>query len=301
MEDKFRGIEVFVKIVELGSIRGAADELGISKSVVSFELKRLEGRLNARLLNRTTRHISLTETGKRFVAHSRILLGKLREAELEASDSTLEPQGFLKVAAAPGFGSLYLAPLIAAFAKLYPKITIQLDLDVNFVNLIADAYDVAIRVTILPDSELKRRRIASNHMLICATSSYLESHPSLLEPRELEQHVCLRYSDDWPYWSQWLGTLTAGERPRKLHCALTCNSVHALRLAALGGAGLVILPKYVVGNDVNAGHLVQVLKKWPYTHGEISAVFPHSEHMAAKSRVFIDFMAERLGRENVLQ
>jgi DNA-binding transcriptional LysR family regulator len=295
MEEKFRGIEIFAKIVDHGSIRHAAEDLGVSKSVVSFELKRLEDRLNARLINRTTRRISLTEAGTRFLAHCRALLKTMREAELEVADSTAKPQGHLRVAAAPGFGALHIAPLLPDFSGLYPNIDVQLDLDVAFVDLIADSYDVAVRVTILPDSGLRRHYFAPNHMIICASPALLKTLPPIQAPADLEHCKCLRYSDEWPYWIQWLGSLPIELRPRRLNCPLTCNSVQALRAAALGGLGVAILPYYVVGPDLKCGRLVRVLADWPYAHGEISAVFPHVEHLAAKSRVFIDFLAERLG------
>jgi DNA-binding transcriptional LysR family regulator len=297
MEEKFRGIEIFAKIIDVGSIRHAAEELGVSKSVVSFELKRLEDRLNARLVNRTTRRISLTEAGNRFLSHCRTMLKTMREAELEAADFTASPKGCLKVAAAPGFGAIHIAPLLPDFNRLFPQIDLQLDLDVNFVDLVADSYDLAVRVTILPDSGLRRHRIAPNHMIICAAPALLQTAPPVSVPADLEKWKCLRYSDDWPYWSQWLGSLPINARPRRLECAFTCNSVQALRSAALGGLGAAMLPYYVVGPDLRNGQLVRVLAGWPYVHGEISAVFPHAEHLAAKVRVFIDFLAARLGGE----
>ena len=297
--DRFDNMRVFAKVVEAGSFTGAAARLDISASMVSQHIKELEDRLRARLLNRTTRRVSLTETGRAYYARCIRLLADLEETELAASDMHAAPRGELRVNATPSFGVLHLAPAIADFIARYPEISIDLMLSNQMADLIAEGFDVAVRVEQLPDSSLIARHLAPCRFVVCGAPGYFERHGEPRTPADLTGHNCLSVGGPGvSYYRTW--HLSAGDGTVLAVTAngtLRTNSGAALKSAALAGHGLVCLPTYLVGDALQSGQLVTVLDDYLAPPLPLRALYPHSRHLSAKVRAFVDFLAARFGGE----
>lgn len=296
--DRLDGMAAFVRVAELGSFSAAAAVLGLSKSAVSKQVGALEARLGVRLLNRTTRRLALTEAGEGFREACARLLQELEEAELLAGQAGSLPRGRLRVSAPMTFGILSLAPLIPTFLARHPQVELDLALEDRVVDLLADGFDLAVRVGSLRDSGLIARRLAAVPQLCAASPAYLASRggapPS--HPGELAGHACLRYTlnrtpDRWDFVRG--GAETASVRVRG---PLSANNGDALRAAALHGAGVVRMPAFIVGADVEQGRLVRLLPDWHAPEIPVHAVWPPQPHATAKLRAFVDFLAEHLRR-----
>lgn len=294
--DRFDSMNVFVKVVETGSFAGAARRLNVSPGVVTTRIKDLEEHLGIRLLNRTTRNVSLTEVGRTFYEGCLRLLGEVEELERLASDLHRRPRGVLRVNATPSFGVLHLAPMIARFTALYPEVSVELILSDRMADLVDEGFDVAVRVEPLPESSLVARRLSPVHFVVCGAPSYLEQHPAPRTPEELADHNCLTLSQfahaDWDF------TGPRGEAHTvRVAGNLRANNAAALREAAVAGQGLVRQPTYLVGGDIKAGLLVPVLTDYMGTEATILALYPHRHHLSAKVRAFVDFLVERFGHD----
>jgi DNA-binding transcriptional LysR family regulator len=244
--DRFDNMRVFAKVVESGSFTGAAARLGVSVSMVSQHVKELEERLAVRLLNRTTRKVSLTETGRAYYDRCTRLLADLEETERAASDMHAAPRGELRVNATPSFGILQLAPAIADFTARFPAISVELVLSNRLGDLIEDGFDVAVRVEPLPDSSLIARQLAPCCMVICGEPNYFRTHSIPRTPADLTDHNCLTVSGiGLSYYRTWHLT-AAGGTPMNISPMgdLRSNSGAVLMVAALAGNGLVCLPTY---------------------------------------------------------
>lgn len=274
-------------------MRAAGEQLGISKSVVSYEIKKLEERLGARLFNRTTRKIVMTEAGSLYLQRAQALLSDWREVERNVAEYHSTPKGLLRIASPPVFGALYLAPALVDFQTKFADIKVELECGEQIVNIVESGFDLAVRVTVLSDTQLIRRRLAPNRLVLVASPGYLDAHGRPAQPLDLIQHRCLRHDDEWVYWSQWLAALPEHERPNLLTASMTLGSSFALRAAAVNGGGVALLHTYVVGDAVSEGLLEVLMLERTLTHGSICALFPHGRQMPLKTRVFLDFMAER--------
>jgi DNA-binding transcriptional LysR family regulator len=297
--DRFDNMRVFAKVVEGGSFNGAAARLGISASMVSQHVKELEERLGARLLNRTTRKVSLTETGRGYYERCTRLLADLEETEQAVSDMHAAPRGELRINAPPTFGILQLAPAIANFTTRFPAISVELILSERPVDLIDEGFDVAVWVGELPDSSLIARQLAPCRMVVCGAPSYFERHGTPRTPSDLTAHNCLTVSGNvLSYYRAWHLTAADGTALNISPVGnLRTNSGGVLKVAALAGHGLVCLPTYLVGDALQSGRLVTVLNDYmasPYT---LRALYPHNRHLSAKVRAFVDFLAARFGQE----
>lgn len=293
---ELRDLDVFVAVVRAGSFSTIARDRGVSKSVVSGSIRRLEEQLGLRLLNRTTRRLGLTEAGRAFHERCVAILAQLRDAKLEVAGLHGRPMGTLRVSASPLFGSRHIAPGLADFARLCPEVHVELSLTDRVVDLIEEGVDLAVRVALLGDSRLIYRRLAPNRMVLCAAPRYIEATGAPRTPRDLESHNVLRFSEGWPPLREWLLSLPPDERPSRIEGTLIADSSLALQEAALSGLGLVLLPTFVVGRDIAEGRLVWLLRDWSILRGDICAVFPHRESLPAKTRTFIDFLAKRIGK-----
>ncbi len=291
--DQFRIIALLMKIVETGSMRAAGEAMGISKSVVSHEVNKLEERLGARLLNRNTRKLVPTEAGERFLRRGRALLADWHEAEREVAELHTRPKGLLRITAPPAFGTLHLTPALVDFQREYPGIGIELNCGESFADMFEYGFDVAIRVAILADTQLVQRRLVENRLVLVASPDYIARRGRPRLPRDLEAHVCLRHDDAWAYWSEWLTTLPDDERPQSLTASMTLDSSLSLREAAIAGGGIGLLHTYLVADAVASGRLHVLIPVRPLTHGSIYALFPHSQHLPHKTRCLIDFLVER--------
>jgi DNA-binding transcriptional LysR family regulator len=292
--DALGQIAVFVRVVEAGSFTAAAHRLNLSKSVVSRHVTRLEDRLGARLLNRTTRRLSLTEVGRSFYERSRRGLSEVEEALLEVARLEESPRGTLRINAPVSFGILHVAPALPEFLEQYPQLSVSMELDDRKVDLIDEGFDLAIRISDLPDSSLVARRLAPCRHVICAAPEYLERRGRPRRPDDLGDHNVITYpyqasAKDWHFIAPDGSSVAIA-----VTGSLEVNNSLALRAALLGGAGITRTPTFVVGADLSAGALVPLLTEYRTLEVSIYAVYPQRRHLSPKVRAFVDFIAARI-------
>ena len=293
--DRFSALEAFVRVAETQSFSEGARRLGKSKSLISRQVAALEADLGVRLLQRTTRSITLTEAGRGFLERAVRILADVEEATLSVSRLQVAPRGCLRVNAPMSFGFLHLAQALPDFLARYPEIKVDMVMNDRLVDLIDEGFDVAVRIGRLTESSLIARRLAPIKIVVCASPDYLETHGRPLTPDRLADHRCLINgtivpSDEWRFvradgaaWSV------------PIDGPLRVNNGDALKAAALGGLGLTMLPTFIVGPDLLAGRLVSVLEHFIPQDVAVHAVYPHSRLLSPKVRAFIDFLAERFG------
>jgi DNA-binding transcriptional LysR family regulator len=293
--DRFEDMRIFAKVVESGSFSGAATRLHLSAGSVSEHVKALEERLGTQLLRRTTRKLSLTETGRAFYERATRILADLDEAERAASDLQAEPRGELRVNATPAFGMLELAPAIAEFTAQYPAVSVELMLTDRMVDLIDEGFDLAVRVEPIPDSSLIARQLGPVRLVICAAPEYLARHGTPRTPADLAGHNCLTVTGPSEF-RKWRLVGPDGE-PLEVSPkgSLSSNSACVLTCAARAGQGLVCLPTFIVGEALRTGRLVTVLDDYVAQPFTLRALYPPNRHLSAKVRRFVDFLAERFG------
>lgn len=288
--DQLRQMQAFVAVVQSGSFVKAADKLGTSKAVLSRLLLELEAQLATRLLNRTTRRQSLTEAGTDYFERCRKILDDLAEANLAASAATARPVGRLRINAPVSFGNLHLAPLWGGFLQRHPDVTLDVTLSDRVVDLVEDGYDLAIRIARLPDSSLVSRQLASTRVVLCAAPAYLKRQPKLRSLEDISAHPVIAYS----YWSG--GDVWAFEGPDGpvevvTQARLRSNSGDTCLAAALAGQGLILQPDFIVGPDLKAGRLLEVLPQYRAPTLAIHAVYPSRQHLSVKVRRMVEYLA----------
>ena len=290
-------IAVFVRVVERGSFTLAADDLRLSRAVVSKYISRLEERLGARLLHRTTRRLSLTEAGAALFETSRGALERIDEAEAAVARFQSAPRGRLRVSAPMSFGILHLGPALAEFSRAHPAVTLDMRLDDRFVNLVEDGFDVAVRIGALADSTLVARKLATTRTVACASSAYLAEHGEPETPEDLASHDCLLYS----YLSTanvWRFTAHDGrEIPVAVSGSYRINNGIVLADAAVAGHGILMAPSFYVGPQLRDGRLRRILEAYRLPELGIHAVYPQTTHVPPKVRVFVDFLVKRFGKK----
>ncbi len=292
--DSLTDIAVFVQVVDSGSFTAAAERLNISKSVVSKYVTRLEDRLGARLLNRTTRRLSLTEVGRVFYERSRKGLADIEDAQAEVSRLQGKPRGTLRINAPMSFGILHVAPALPEFLKLYPEVTVDMNLDDRKVDVIKEGFDVSVRISELPDSSLVAKRVAPCRHAIVAAPSYLEQHGTPRTPADLRDHniITYRYQESALEWH--FRTPDNKSTSVAVSGSLMMNNSLALRAALLEGVGITRTPTFVVGQDIQEGRLVPILRDYETLELTIFLVYPQRRHLSPKVRAFVDFIAERM-------
>ncbi|HYE00940.1 MAG TPA: LysR family transcriptional regulator, partial [Alphaproteobacteria bacterium] len=260
--DKLAALTVFRRVVERGGFAAAARDLGLSNPAVSKQIAALETGLGARLLNRTTRRLALTEDGRAFYERTCRILDDLAEAELAVGDAARAPRGTLKVNAPMSFGLAQLAPRLPEFMALHPGVTVDLALDDRVVDPLEGGFDVALRIrTHLPDSSLVARRLAPVGRALVAAPAYLARRGAPADPDDLAGHDCLTYAlAAQP--GRWAFDGPDGRREVAVRGRLVANNALALRLAVLAGQGLTLTPRFVVADDIAAGRLVPLLPDW---------------------------------------
>lgn len=288
--DKLAGIETFITVADCQSFSAAAEQLRLSKAMVSKQIQHLEHLLGTRLLHRTTRHLRLTDAGTAYLAGCRRILGDLAELEQEIGQFSDQPHGMLKVLAPTSFGSFQLAPVIAEYAQRHPSVQVQLTLSDRPVGLMEEGVDVAVQIGALADSSLVARRIADVRLLVCATPEYLARHGTPLALADLAQHNCLRYSQGQRK-GLWLFRDAGKAVTLRVHGDFEATTGDAVRMAALGSLGLVQLPSYMVGEDIAAGRLRAVLTPYAPAPVPLFAVVAHRD-LSATVREFVDLLAE---------
>ena len=284
-------LEVFVRVVADGGFTAAAASLGVSKSFVSRQLGALEDRLGARLLNRTTRKLTLTDVGSGFYDRCRRILDELTEAEGTVTSLQTSPRGTLRVALPMSFGVEHVTPEIARFLERHPDLHVEMDLSDRRVDLLGEGFDLAIRIGALSDSSMIARKLASSCMVLVASPAYLDAPGRPTRAAELRQHACLQYTYS-PTGQSWRFTEGGHEVTVTGEGRVTANNGEALREMAKAGQGIARLPDFIVNASLADGSLERVLPDTSES-GTIWAVYPHNRHLSAKVRLFVEFLAGR--------
>lgn len=277
------------------SLAAAAQIIGVTPPAVSRRLAALEKRLGVRLLNRTTRRLSLTPEGERYLDDGEQILRDIENLERSLSESRDTPRGLLRINASFGFGRRHLAPLISDFVKTWPNVEIILQLSDRPLDLTEHALDIGIRFGMPPDSRILARKIATNRRLLCASPDYLTEHGVPLEPRDLLAHRCIVIRENDRALNNW--QLTDGKQQTmvKVRSPLAVNHGEIAVDWALAGHGIVLRSEWDIAADLRRGDLVRVLAPWVGASADIHAVYPTRHHLSAKVRVFLDFLAARFG------
>lgn len=296
MPDSLYEMSVFSRVVAAGSLSAAARDLGISTAGVSRRLAALEARLGVRLLNRTTRRVSLTDEGAIYHEACTRILAEIEEADAAASSRLVEPEGALKVALPASFGHLHIAPLVPHFAARFPKVRLALSLSDRTVNVIEEGFDLAIRISELEDSSLAARKLAPNRRVVCASPAYLARHGVPRRPEDLQNHNCVITQD---FHMTWEYRDPVGKRGSvRVSGNYSCDNWEVLREWALAGLGIALKSTWDVRRQLEEGSLVALLPGYDFSSEvAIYAVYPHRRYLPAKTRVFIDFLAESFGPE----
>lgn len=289
--DRYREMQSFVAVVDAGSFVRAADALESSKAAVSRHVAELEERLGVRLLQRTTRRLSLTGEGQVFYQRCKDILAAIEEAEGEASSRALDASGLLRVNAPVSFGILHLAPLWGAFASAHPKVSLEVSLADRLVDLVEEGYDLAIRISRLGNSSLVSRKLASTRLVLCASPEYLREHGTLAAPGDLAQHAVISYSyfssgDEWEFTGP-QGSVKVRTLPR-----FHANNGDTCVAAALAHQGIVLQPTFLVGEALKSGKLVELLPEYRSVELGIYAVYASRKQQPLKLRKLIDFLVE---------
>ncbi|MEZ7845990.1 MAG: LysR family transcriptional regulator [Rhodospirillales bacterium] len=283
---------VFVRVVEHESFSSAARALKLTPSAVSKLIGRLEDRLGARLLNRTTRRLSMTEEGHAFYQRCVPILSAIDEAEMAVTELHAEPRGLLKVNASTAFGQFHIQPLIPKFLERHPDLRIQLTLSDSLVNLVEEEVDVAIRIADMPDSTLIAKKLSAVHRTVAAAPSYIEKFGIPKSPEDLKNHNCLTLSFETSL-NQWEFKGSDGPQRIRVRGSFETNNAAALYEAGLAGLGLFRAANFVVGSDFKEGRLIPVLEDYEMINQvNIYAVYPHSKHLSPKVRAFVDLMID---------
>ncbi|MFW2404211.1 MAG: LysR family transcriptional regulator [Gammaproteobacteria bacterium] len=285
-------METFVQVVDAGSISGAADRMDTAKSAVSRRLAELEARLGVTLLNRTTRRLSLTGAGGEFYARCNAILADVAAAEQCIGDAEAHLSGTLRVAAPVSFGVAHLGPAINDFLTAHPEVEFDLDFNDRQIDLVAEGFDLAIRITKLQDSSLIARRLTSIRSVICASPDYWNRWGRPQQPDELKQHRALRYSNAPRRGWSWTGP--DGDRGSvSVSFTQASNNGEYLSQAATAGLGIIRMPLFIVHEAIRAGELEPVLTQYRWGDVDAYAVYPQTRHVSQRVRAFIDFLAER--------
>lgn len=293
--ENFTDIAVFCRVVGTGSFTKAAEQLRLSRAVVSKSITRLEARLGARLLNRTTRRLSLTEAGATLYERSHGALSQIEEAETEIAQLQNEPRGMLKLSVPMTFGTLHIAPAVPEFLERHPGISLDMRMDDRLVDLVADGFDLAIRVSSLTDSTLVARRLAPCRFVVCGSKDYFARRGVPRTPDDLRQHNCIVYLYSQPPNVWRFAGPDAEEIAVPVRGNLRVNNGLAQREAAVRGLGIALSPTFHVGQLIRDGVLQTVLAGYTAPEVSVYAVYPQRKYLSPKVRVFVDFFAERFG------
>lgn len=293
--DRLAGIEAFVRVVESGSFVRAAERLALSTSALSQRVADLEAHLGARLLNRTTRRLSLTESGQAFYERSVALLADVEEAELLAASSAASPRGTLRLTCAHAIGVQRLAPAIAAFHQSHPQLKFDIVSTDRFVDLVDEGFDLAVRVGFVGSDQLVARKLGTMQMILCASPAYLARRgtPHTIEDLADHDQLTYTYARNPRVWQ--LLRPDGALVEVKAGGSLNANSGEVLSAAAAAGLGIVYEPDFHLGPYLADGRLVRVLPQYQGPVGDIWAVYPSRRHLSAKVRLFVEHLVQAFG------
>jgi DNA-binding transcriptional LysR family regulator len=289
--DRLTSLEAFVRVVDTGGFSPAARRLNMSTTMVSNHVQALEDRLGARLLNRTTRKVSLTEVGRAYYDRCVQILADIAQADDIAGALQSTPRGTLRVHTHTHTVP-FVAPVVAEFLKLYPDVRVDLTMGERTIDLVEEGLDIAVRMVPPPDSSLIVRSLATWRHVLCCSPHYIERCGQVHELAELSGHNCLRHAN-YPYQDEWRFVDRNGA-PQSVRISgrLVTDSGEALRMAALRGAGICLAAGFLVHDDLDAGRLVRLLPEYHPIEFSMNAVYPHRHHLSAKVRTFIDMLVE---------
>ena len=291
MMDTLEAMRVFAAVAEQGSFSAAARQLGMSKALTSKKVAQLEEHLGVRLLNRTTRHVGLTETGAAYRERCTALVAEVDEAHDMVRSRHGAPRGTLKIAAPRAFGEDILIPALPSFMDTYPDITVDLTLDERRVDIISEGYDLAVRVDDMPDSSLIIRKVTDFPFLVCAAPDYLVTHQPLEHPNDIAAHTCIVLSSVNPtgHWN----FIIDGEVGRiQAPARVRVNTARGVATLVRAGMGVGLCLWSTVEQDLSAGRLVRALEDYEFYDRSIYVAYPHSRHLSGKVRVFVDHLID---------
>lgn len=291
--DYLQAMKTFTAVVEAGSFVGATETSGLSKAAVSRHVTELEEHLGTRLLQRTTRRLSLTSEGRDYYPRCKDILAAVQEAEAIAGGGMLQAQGPLRISAPQTFGALHLASLWGHFAAEHPRVSLDITLSDRVVDLVEDGYDLAIRIAHLSDSSLVSRPLARTRMVLCTSPHYLARRGTPSHPRELAHHDVISYT----YWSS--GDVWRFQGPKGAVAVQTRSRIHAnngdtCRAAALAHQGIILQPDFLIHEDLRAGTLVEIMPEFTAAELGIFAIYPTRKQLPLKVRGLVDFLVDAL-------
>ncbi|QDQ80477.1 LysR family transcriptional regulator [Paraburkholderia megapolitana] len=292
--DGVSDLAFFELVMRQGSLTAAARELGVTTPSVSKRLAQIERRLGVRLLNRTTRNISLTTEGDLYLTNGSRILSELAELEQLVTSSRAEPSGLLRVNASFGFGRAHIAPAISAFVERYPTMEIQLHLTDRPVSLQEQAFDIGIRFGDVPDARINARLLVENRRLVCASPAYLKRCGTPKAPRDLARHDCIVLRENDSAYGNWHFLRGKKSEIVKVRGALSSNDGSAVLRWALEGRGVVVRSEWEIGDALHDGTLELLLGEWALPNADIYAVYLERHRLSPKLRTFIDFLGVRL-------
>lgn len=297
--DRLTSLNVFAAVAESGGFSAAARRLNMSTTMVSNHVRALEDSLGARLLNRTTRKVSLTEVGRAYFERTSQILADLDEADAAAGALQATPRGTLRLHTSASIVR-FVAPVIAEFLALNPDVAVDHAVGENMVDLVEEGFDLAIRTSLPPDSSLVVRKLTNWRHVLCCAPSYLEKQPAPQRPADLMRHNCLRYTY-YPYADGWHFTGPEGETVAvPVSGNLISSSAEALRFFLLRGEGLLLAPRFLIGDEMETGALVPLMPDYRPAELSINAIYPHRRFVSAKVRGFIDLLARRISERRGL-
>jgi DNA-binding transcriptional LysR family regulator len=289
------GLAIFAKVVEIRSFAGAAAELKLSKATVSKAVNRIEKRLGARLINRTSRRLALTDAGRQLAGRAAHILAEGEAAEDAALAQATVPRGLVRLAAPMSFGVLHIAPLLPEFLATYAEVSVDLHLSDAMVDLVGEGFDAAIRIAALPDSSLVARRLCEMPRYLVGSPAYLNKHGRPKHPLHLAQHRCIGYSyttapDTWRFTKNGKSATVRPSGP------LRVNNGDAMMPALIAGSGLGILPEFILRDALAAGRLERLLPDWSLPSGAAYWIAPPGGPRPKRVEVLADFLVEKLAR-----
>ena len=293
--DRFEQMQTFIRVVDSGSLSAAAQRMDIAKSAVSRRLADLESRLGVQLLNRTTRRINLTDSGRQFYQRCQSILAELEDSEQQVSDVHKELSGTIRIAAPLSFGIQHLSPVLDNFLKLHPELNLDLNLNDHMTNLMDEDVDLGIRIGNLQDSSLIARRLAPSRLVLCASPEYLQQFGEPQHPDDLKQHMGLAYSNIaesqlWKFIQPDGNTVSVHVRSR-----MRANNGDVLLQAAIDGLGVLASTTFIAYKAINSGKLKPILCDYRIKDVAVYAIYPAQRHLPVRVRTLIDYLTQHFG------
>ncbi len=288
--DRFHSMTIFVEVVNARSFTGAAEKLSLSRAQISKSVIQLEKHLGSRLLNRTTRRISLTEIGRIYYERCKTILLDVEETEELASQQSINPHGRLTISAPTSFGTLQLGHIIPKYLKQYPKVQISMSLTDRMVDVVSEGFDLVLRIAELKDSSLIARKISPCKRVFCASPDYLTKNGIPKVPQDLSIHHCLTYSNELKP-DTWVLHGSDNIEIVKVNGPICTDNGDILKTAAIAGLGVTLLPTFIVGPELKTGQLQQILHNYCPPEISIYAIYPSRRFLSEKVRTFIDFLS----------